>query len=87
MADVNEIRALKASLRGAIDTASTLATLQQKTDALDEHAEVDAAVLEELGRITLAHALASNALRGLVEAMRLRRGLSAAASVSGEASE
>lgn len=87
MADVNEIRALKASLRGASDTASTLATLQQKIEALDDHAEVDVSVVEELGRVALAHALASNAVRGLVEGMRARRGLSAAASASGEPSE
>ena len=87
MADVNEIRALKASLRGATDTASTLATLQQKVDALDEHSEVDAEVIEELARVTLAHALASNALRGLVDGMRTRRGLSAPGNASAEPSE
>ena len=79
MADVNEIRALKASLRGAIDTASTLEGLREKVEALDEHAEVDNALIEELGRLTVAHAVASNALRGLVEAMRARRGIGAPA--------
>ena len=73
MSDVNEIRALKASLRGAIDTAQSLSQLQQKVDALDDHADPHAAMLEELTRVTLAHAVASQALRGLVETMVKRR--------------
>ena len=73
MSDVNEIRALKASLRGAIDTAHSLATLQQKVEALDDHAEPDAALFEELTRVTIAHAVASHALRGLVDTMLKRR--------------
>jgi hypothetical protein len=73
MADVNEIRALKASFRGALDTAHTLAALQQKVEALDDHAEPETEWLEELGRLTLAHAVASAALRGLVDTIRKRR--------------
>jgi len=73
MADVNEIRALKASFRGGIDTAQTLATLQQKVDALDDHGEPGGDLLEELARITLASAVASSALRGLVDTMIKRR--------------
>ena len=73
MADVNEIRALKASFRGARDTAQTLATLQQKVEALDDHGEPGSDVLEELARVTAAHAIASAALRGLVETMMKRR--------------
>lgn len=73
MSDVNEIRALKASFRGAIDTAQTLATLQQKVEALDDHGEPGADVLEELARVTAAHAVASAALRGLVVTMLKRR--------------
>ena len=74
MADVNEIRALKASFRGAIDTAQTLAALQQKVEALDDHAEPGAELLEELSNVTIAHAIASAALRGLVGTMVKRRG-------------
>jgi hypothetical protein len=74
MADVNEIRALKASFRGAIDTAQTLATLQQKVEALDDHGEPGGEVLDELSRVTAAHAVASAALRGLVDTMVKRRG-------------
>lgn len=73
MTDVNEIRALKASFRGARDTAQTLATLQQKVEALDDHGEPGSDVLEELARVTAAHAIASAALRGLVETMMKRR--------------
>lgn len=73
MSDVNEIRALKASFRGAIDTAQTLAAMQQKVDALDDQTEPDGELLEELGRVTAAHAVASAALRGLVGTMVKRR--------------
>ena len=73
MADVNEIRALKASIRGAIDTAQTLAPLQQNVEALDDHAEPGDELLQELSRVTAAHAIASAALRGLVDTMMKRR--------------
>jgi hypothetical protein len=76
MSDPNEIRALKASLRGALDTAGTLASLQGKIEALDEHGDIGAEDLEELGRVTAAHAIASAALRGLVNTMQTRRGAS-----------
>jgi hypothetical protein len=73
MADVNEIRALKASLRGAIDTATTLAAVQGKVEALDDHGEPGSELLEELARVSTAHAVASAALRGLIETMLKRR--------------
>ena len=73
MTDPNEIRALKASLRGAIDTAAALAALQEKVEALDERGDVAPDHLEELGRVTAAHAIASAALRGLVNRMVARR--------------
>ena len=73
MADVNEIRALKASLRGAIETAQSLAALQPKVEALDEHAESGAELLDDLARLTAAHAVASAAVRGLVVTMLKRR--------------
>jgi hypothetical protein len=72
MADPNEIQALKASMRGALSTADSLRVLQAKVEALDVHAGVAADDLEELGRVTLAHAVAAQALRGLVETMRAR---------------
>jgi len=73
MSDPNEIRALKASLRGAIDTAGTLAALQGKIEALDEHGDISGEDLEELARVTGAHAVAAAALRGLVNTMQTRR--------------
>jgi hypothetical protein len=72
MADPNEIEALKASMRGALSTADSLRALQAKVEALDVDAGVAADDLEELGRVTLAHAVAAQALRGLVETMRAR---------------
>ena len=78
MSDPNEIRALKASLRGAADTAAALAAVQGKVESLDEQGEIDAADLEELARLTSAHAIASAALRGLVITMQTRRGATTA---------
>ncbi|HVL65644.1 MAG TPA: hypothetical protein VM364_00135 [Vicinamibacterales bacterium] len=73
MSDPNEIRALKASFLGAMDTAVALSALQQKIEALNEQGDISAEDLEELGRVTAAHAVASAALRGLVNTMRTRR--------------
>lgn len=76
MADVNELRALKASWLGALETAAALDAIKSKVMDLGPDAEIPSADLEELGRLTLAHAVASQALRGLVEAMRARRDVS-----------
>jgi hypothetical protein len=73
MTDLNEIRALKASFQGALDTAAALEALKGKVLALDASADVSVEDLEELGRVTLAHAVSSQALRGLIESMRARR--------------
>ena len=73
MADVNEISALKASFRGALSTAAALHALQSKVESLDGAGEIGGDVLEELARLTAAHAVASAALRGLVETMIARR--------------
>jgi hypothetical protein len=73
MADPNEIEALKASMRGALSAADALRTLHARVEALDVHAGVAGDDLDELGRVTLAHAVAAQALRGLVETMRNRQ--------------
>ena len=73
MTDLNEIRALKASFQGALDTAAALEALKAKVLGLDSSADVSVEDLEELGRVTLAHAISSQALRGLIESMRGRR--------------
>ena len=75
MTDPNEIAALKASFRGAMSTADTLAALKERIESLDAHADATAADLEELARASAAHALASAALRGLVNTMLARRGV------------
>ena len=73
MADSNEIEALKASFRGALSTAAALAALEERVLALDPRAEIAGDDLDELGRVTLAHAVSSQALRGLIESIRARR--------------
>jgi HAMP domain-containing protein len=73
MTDSNEIEALKASFRGALNTAAALAALEDRVLALDPRADIPAEDLDELGRVTLAHAVSSQALRGLIESIRARR--------------
>jgi hypothetical protein len=72
MTDSNGIEALKASFRGALSTAEALAALKDKVTALNPDAPIALADLDELGRVTLAHAVASQALRGLIETLRRR---------------
>jgi hypothetical protein len=74
MADVTEIEALKASLRGARAAADALAAVAERVDRTDPHTDVGETDLDELQRLTLANALAAQALRGLVETMLKRRG-------------
>jgi hypothetical protein len=78
MTDPNELEALKASFRGALGTAAALDALKGKVAALGPHHDIGTAELEELARVTLAHAVSSHALRGLVETMRARRETGAA---------
>lgn len=77
MTDTNEIRALKASLRGTLNAAAALTALQERVDALDDHGDVSAealaGTLEELGIVTSGLAVGAQALRGLVVTMRSRR--------------
>jgi hypothetical protein len=74
MTDPNEIEALKASMRGVLAAAAALETVAAKVDQFDPHADVAAADLEELSRLSLANAIAAQALRGLVGTMLTRRG-------------
>jgi len=73
MADSTETEALKASFRGAVSTTDALLALRDRVMAMAPDADITAADLEELAGATLAHAIASQALRGLVETMRARR--------------
>jgi hypothetical protein len=73
MADSNEIDTLKAAFRGALSTTAALEALTERIAALDRDHDIGADDLEDLARVTLAHAVSSQALRGLVESMRARR--------------
>jgi hypothetical protein len=72
MTDPGAIEALKASYRGALSTADALAALNDKVMALDPSTGISSQELDELGRVTLAHAVSSQALRGLIETLRAR---------------
>jgi hypothetical protein len=86
MSDPNEISALKASYRGALQTAQALADLSSRIEALSPPSDIGQADLHDLSRATAAHAIASAALRGLVNTMLARRGAAPPASEgSGEA--
>ena len=74
MADVTEIEALKASMRGARTAADRLSDIAVRVEAIDPHADVSDGDLDDLQRLTLANAIAAQALRGLVETMLKRRG-------------
>ena len=78
MTDPNEMSALKASFRGAVATADALHEIRDRIEALDVHADMPAEELDELSRLSVAHALASAALRGLVVTMVARRSTGAA---------
>ena len=74
MADLTEIEALKASLRGARRASDALTDVATRVDTADPRSDVGDADLDELRRLTLANAIAAQALRGLVESMLKRRG-------------
>ncbi|HMF62283.1 MAG TPA: hypothetical protein VK595_18020 [Vicinamibacterales bacterium] len=74
MTDRNELQALQAAFRGALVTSASLDALSERINALDSDCELSDGEFEELSRATLAHAVASQALRALVEGMRSRRG-------------
>ena len=86
MVDVTEIAALKASVRGARSAAAARGDVAARVDASGADGDVSDADLDDLQRLTLANAVAAQALRGLVESMLKRRGkLAAAAMESGNA--
>lgn len=74
MADLTEIEALKASVRGARSAAAALADVAARIENTDVRTDVADADLDDLQRLTLANAVAAQALRGLVESMLRRRG-------------
>ncbi len=74
MADLTEIEALKSSMRGALRAAEALGAVAARVDDIDPHTDVAEKDLDDLQRLSLANALAAQALRGLVESMLKRRG-------------
>jgi len=74
MPDLTEIEALKASLRGARRASEALSEVAARTETVDPRTDVPESDLDELHRLSLANAVAAQALRGLVESMLKRRG-------------
>src|SRR3954451_23966781 len=81
MVDLTEIEALKASLRGARGAAAALADVAARVEGTEARSDVAESDLDDLQRLTLANAIAAQALRGLVESMLKRRGKLAGAAV------
>ena len=67
MADLTEIEALKASMRGALRAAEALGVFGTKVDDLEPREDLADSDLDGLHRLALANAIAAQALRGLVE--------------------
>lgn len=74
MPDLTEIEALKASLRGARRASEALSEVAARTETVDPRTDVADSDLDDLHRLSLANAVAAQALRGLVESMLKRRG-------------
>jgi hypothetical protein len=74
MPDPNELEALKASMRGVRRSAEALNGLGDRLDGLDAQSDIADADLDDLQRLSSAHAVAAQALRGLVDTMLKRRG-------------
>lgn len=74
MGDVTEIEALKASMRGALRAAEALGAVATAVEDTDSHGDIADSQLDDLQRLSLANAVAAQALRGLVESMLRRRG-------------
>jgi len=74
MVDLTEMDALRSSLRGARATATAFDEVAGRISRTDAHSDVAEADLDELQRLSLANAIAAQALRGLVESMLKRRG-------------
>jgi hypothetical protein len=74
MSDPNELEALKASVRGVRRSAEALAGISDRIEALDPQSDISGTDLDDLQRLSSAHAVAAQALRGLVYTMLKRRG-------------
>jgi len=74
MSDPNEIEALRASMRGVRRSAEALGGMNERIEALDGQSDISDTDLEDLQRLSSAHAVAAQALRGLVQSILRRRG-------------
>jgi hypothetical protein len=74
MGDPNELEALKAALRGTRGSAGALEAIAARIEAFDPAGDIGDSELGDLHRLSLAHAISAQALRGLVETMLKRRG-------------
>ena len=74
MSDSNEIEALKASMRGVMASLQDLRPLAERVEALDPRIDISDADFDDLQRLSGSHAVAAQALRGLVDTMLKRRG-------------
>jgi hypothetical protein len=74
MSDPNEFEALKASMRGVRRSAEALTGICERVEALDGQSDISDSDLDDLQRLSAAHAVAAQALRGLVHTMLKRRG-------------
>ena len=84
MADLNEIQALGSSLRGAMRSAADLSDVASRIQGASAQTDLSETDLDDLQRLSLANAVAAQALRGLVESMLRRRGRSVPAGAGGE---
>jgi hypothetical protein len=74
MPERGEVEALKASFGGVVSASTVLLDLRGRIEALEPCREVDEALLQDLARAAAGHAVASAALRALVESLMRRRG-------------
>jgi hypothetical protein len=74
MTDPGEVEALKASMRGARRSGDHLQEIAARVEQIDAHGDIPDSDLEDLRRLTSAHAVAAQALRGLVQTILKRRG-------------
>ena len=61
-------------MRGVRRSAEALAGISERVEALDSQSDIPDTDLDDLRRFSSAHAVAAQALRGLVQTMLKRRG-------------
>jgi len=74
MTNSGDVEALKAAMHGVRKTAEELSALSSRVEALDARADIPDSDLEDVRRLSSAHALAAQALRALVQTMLRKRG-------------